>query len=161
MHVLFMSKQKKCRTRFWENYSLKELNSNEWEALCDGCGKCCLRKIEDADTKEIFYTNVSCKLLDIKSARCRNYKDRKKIVPDCIILTPDNIKEIAYWMPETCGYRRVFYGEPLEHWHPLMTNNKNSAIKAGQTIANQVISEADVNEEDLEDYITTDFSEHH
>jgi len=86
-----MSKQKEYRARFWENYRLEELNNDEWEALCDGCGKCCLRKIEDADTNEIFYTNVSCKLLDIKTSRCKNYKNRKKLVPDCIILTPENI----------------------------------------------------------------------
>ena len=151
-----MSKQKEYRARFWENYRLEELNNNEWEALCDRCGKCCLRKIEDADTNEVFYTNVSCKLLDIKTSRCKNYKNRKKLVPDCIILTPENIGEIAYWMPETCGYRRIFYGNSLEPWHPLISNDASSAIKSGETIANQAISELDINEEDLEDYIKTD-----
>ena len=125
-----MCKQKRYRSKFWEKYKLEELDTNEWEALCDGCGKCCLRKIEDADTNEVFYTNVSCKLLDTHTARCKNYKMRKKLVPDCIKLTPKNIKEIAYWMPDTCGYRRVFYGEALEKWHPLISKNPNSATEA-------------------------------
>ena len=153
-----MCKQKKHRPKFWEKYKLAELSKNEWEALCDGCGKCCLRKIEDADTNEVFYTNVSCKLLETSTARCQNYKMRKKIVPDCIILTPNNIKKIAYWMPQTCGYRRMYYGEPLENWHPLISENSNSALEAGETVANKIIPETDINEEDLEDFIEEKWS---
>lgn len=153
-----MCKQKRYRSKFWEKYKLEELDTNEWEALCDGCGKCCLRKIEDADTNEVFYTNVSCKLLDTNTARCKNYKMRKKLVPDCIKLTPKNIKEIAYWMPDTCGYRRVFYGEALEKWHPLISKNPNSATEADQTVADKTISEDNVNEEDLENFINEKWS---
>jgi hypothetical protein len=153
-----MCKQKKYRPKFWEKYELAELNKNEWEALCDGCGKCCLRKIEDADTNEVFYTNVSCKLLETSTARCRNYKMRKKLVPDCIILTVNNLKKIAHWMPNTCGYRRMYYGEPLESWHPLISENTNSAFEAGETVANKIIPETDINEEDLEDFIEENWS---
>ncbi len=151
-----MCKQKKHRPKFWEKYKLAELSKNEWEALCDGCGKCCLRKIEDADTNEVFYTNVSCKLLETSTARCQNYKMRKKIVPDCIILTPNNIKKIAYWMPKTCGYRRVFEGQPLMDWHPLITGNPDSANNTKNSFQNRTIPEYEVNEEDLENYIIQD-----
>ena len=142
--------------KFWLDKKLKDLNHDEWESLCDHCGKCCVIKLQNEESNELYYTNVSCKLLDIKTSQCKNYKNRKKLVPDCIILTSENIGEIAYWMPETCGYRRIFYGNSLEPWHPLISNDASSAIKSGETIANQAISELDINEEDLEDYIKTD-----
>ena len=90
--------------KFWETKKLTEMNDDEWESLCDGCGKCCVIKLEDYDNKEIFYTNVSCKLLCESSAQCKDYINRKKIVPDCIILSTSNLKELK-WMPDTCAYK--------------------------------------------------------
>ena len=110
------------KNKFWENKKLHEMNSSEWEALCDKCGKCCVIKLEDYDTKEIHYTNVSCKLLCEKTALCKDYDNRKAIVPDCKILTPDNLKNLE-WMPNTCAYKLLNDGDPLPSWHPLVSGN--------------------------------------
>jgi uncharacterized protein len=107
------------RPRFWERIPLRNLTPAEWEALCDGCGKCCLNKLEDADTGEVAFTRVACRLLDGESCRCGNYAIRKTLVPECVVLTPANIAEIAYWMPRTCAYRLLWEGKPLADWHPL------------------------------------------
>jgi uncharacterized protein len=101
------------RDRFWERVPLRNLAPPEWEALCDGCGKCCLNKLEDADTGEVAFTRVACRLLDGETCRCGNYAIRKTLVPECVVLTPGNIAEIAYWMPRTCAYRLLWEGKPL------------------------------------------------
>ncbi|MEY8842794.1 YcgN family cysteine cluster protein, partial [Cribrihabitans sp. XS_ASV171] len=104
--------------RFWEKKPLKKLSRREWEALCDGCGKCCLNKLEDEETGEVALTRVACRLLDDGSCRCAHYENRHTFVPDCIVLTPDNLDSHAYWMPRTCAYRLLWEGRELYDWHP-------------------------------------------
>ncbi|MEM8659165.1 MAG: YcgN family cysteine cluster protein, partial [Pseudomonadota bacterium] len=91
--------RRSVRPKFWEDYSLDQLTQPEWEALCDGCGKCCLRKLEFEDTGEVEYTNVACRLLDRDTCRCRDYANRKRIVEDCVVVTPEKLDQILYWMP--------------------------------------------------------------
>ncbi len=138
------------RKRFWENKRLDELTPAEWEALCDGCGKCCLRKLEDEDTGEVHYTDVACRLLDRKSCRCRHYTERRHHVPDCIALTPGEVRRIA-WMPRTCAYRLLAEGKPLEPWHPLVSGDPESVHRAGVSVQGRTISETEIDEADLEE----------
>lgn len=146
------------RPRFWENVPLAEMSTDEWEALCDGCGRCCLRKIEDADTGEVAYTNVACRLLDDTTARCGNYAIRRSLVPDCVVLTPASLAEHAYWMPETCAYRRLHRGERLPDWHPLLTGRPESVVEAGISMRGRTIPEFEIDDADLEDHVIEDLS---
>ena len=106
------------RDRFWERVPLQNLAPREWEALCDGCGKCCLNKLEDEDTSEVAFTRVACRLLDDTTCRCAHYEKRKVFVSECVVLTPQNIGKSAYWMPQTCAYRLLHEGKALHDWHP-------------------------------------------
>jgi len=141
------------RPRYWERVPLERMSAAEWEALCDGCGKCCLNKIEDADTGEVFLTRIACRLLDDASCRCSQYAVRQRIVPQCIVLTPSNLQEHAYWMPETCAYRRLHEGRALPDWHPLLTGDAESPHAAGASLRGQTLPEFEVDEEDWEDHI--------
>ena len=141
------------RPRFWENYALNELTHTEWEALCDGCGKCCLRKLEYEDTGEVEYTNVACRLLDTQTCRCRDYANRKKIVEDCILVTPERLEQILYWMPTTCAYRLLAEGRSLEAWHPLISGRAESVAEAGISLAGRMVSEVGIHDDDLDDYV--------
>ncbi len=141
------------RKRFWEKVPMEEMTREEWEALCDGCGNCCLIKLEDEETGNFLFTNVSCRLLDTKTCQCGNYALRKQIVKDCVILKPDNIETIAEWMPATCAYRLLFEGDPLPAWHPLLTGDEESVVKAGASVKDWAIPEYDVDMDDIEDYI--------
>jgi len=125
----------------------------EWEALCDGCGRCCLLKLEDADTAEVAFTRVGCRLLDPDTCRCGNYPLRKQLVPDCVVLTPANIAEIAYWMPETCAYRLLWQGQPLADWHPLVSGDPDSVHRAGISLRGRIVPEYEIDEDDLEDHL--------
>ena len=138
--------------KFWEIKKLSDMNENEWESLCDKCGKCCVIKLEDFDTKEIHYTNVSCKLLCENTASCMDYKNRKSIVPDCIILSPDNLKDLK-WMPETCAYKLLNEGKNLPYWHPLLSGNDKEIVKSGNSVKNRVTNENEIKIKDLPDYI--------
>ena len=115
------------------------MNFSEWESLCDGCGKCCLIKLED-EIGKIEYTNVACKLFNLNSCACKDYKNRNQKVKDCIKLSPKNINKIK-WMPSTCSYKLIFEGKDLPSWHHLITNDKSSIHKAGQSVKNKVIKE--------------------
>ena len=137
---------------FWETKNLIDMNENEWESLCDKCGKCCVIKLEDFDTQEVHYTNVSCKLLCEKSASCKNYENRKSIVPDCIILSPDNLKDLK-WMPETCAYKLLNEGKKLHYWHPLLSGNDKDIVNSGNSVKNRVTNENKIKIKDLPDYI--------
>ncbi|MGD1881280.1 MAG: YcgN family cysteine cluster protein [Paracoccaceae bacterium] len=139
--------------RFWETKPLKKMNPREWEALCDGCGKCCLNKLEDAETGEVALTRIACRLLDDTTCRCAHYENRHQFVPDCIVLRPDNIDRNAYWMPETCAYRLLWGGQPLPDWHPLISGTAESVHDAGISLIGQTLSEFDVPEEDWEEHI--------
>ena len=129
------------RERFWE-LPIESLDREEWEALCDGCGKCCIHKLEDEVTGELFPTNVACRLLDPATARCTDYKHRKAFVPDCLRLTPQLVAQIA-WLPPTCAYRLRADGEPLPEWHYLLTGSRESIVRAGVSVTGRVVSEDD------------------
>ena len=137
---------------FWETKTLKQMSQEEWESLCDGCGKCCVLKLEDMDTGAVYYSDVSCKLLCTKSARCTDYENRKSIVPDCVILTTDNLEEID-WMPQSCAYRRIHEGRGLADWHPLIAGSQEKMAEHGHLVAGQVISETEVKEADMPDHL--------
>ena len=141
------------RDRFWERVPLKNMTSREWEALCDGCGRCCLNKLEDPDTAEVAFTRVACRLLDDETCRCAHYEVRKTIVPDCVVLTPANIADIAYWMPETCAYRLLFERKALNDWHPLISGTSETVHKAGISVQGWTVPEFDVPEDEWENYI--------
>ena len=138
--------------KFWETKNLIDMNKNEWESLCDKCGKCCVIKLEDFDTQEVHFTNVSCKLLCEKSASCKDYKNRKSIVSDCIILSPDNLKDLK-WMPETCAYKLLNEGKKLPYWHPLLSGNDKDIVNSGNSVKNRVTNENKIKIKDLPDYI--------
>lgn len=145
----------KAKDRFWERIPLTELNESQWESICDGCCQCCAHKLQDEDTDEIFKTNVVCQYLDTDKCQCTVYDDRHSYVPDCIKVTPENAGDLV-WMPDTCGYKLLADGKPLPKWHPLETGNKNSTKKAGIAVTDKVISEAEIEMDDLEDYIVDD-----
>lgn len=141
------------RPRYWEHTKLTDMTPREWEALCDGCGKCCLNKLEDADTGEVFLTRLACRLLDRETCRCGNYDARKRLVPECVVLSARSMPKHAYWMPATCAYRLLFEGKPLPEWHPLITGDPGSVERAGVSAQGMTIPESDVPEDDWEDYI--------
>jgi uncharacterized cysteine cluster protein YcgN (CxxCxxCC family) len=140
------------KDRFWETKPMNKLNQQEWEALCDGCGKCCLNKLEDEDGT-VAMTRVACRRLDNQSCLCGNYAIRHQFVPECIVLTPKTIVENLYWLPLTCGYRLVHEGRPLYDWHPLISGNPNSVHEAGVSVKGMTIPEFEVDEDDWDDYI--------
>ncbi len=141
------------RQRFWETTALEDLNSQEWEALCDGCGKCCLLKLEHDVTGKVHYTDVACRLFDSETCSCGNYALRKQLVAGCVVLTPENIERNAHWMPSTCAYRLLQEGDVLPDWHPLITGDPLSTQKAGKSMRNNVFAEYEVDEDDLEDHV--------
>jgi uncharacterized cysteine cluster protein YcgN (CxxCxxCC family) len=140
------------RPRFWD-LPLNHLSMAEWEALCDGCGKCCLNKLEDEDTGEVAFTRIACRLLDAENCRCSQYDIRLQFVPECIVLKPATLGDVAYFMPESCAYRRLAEGKPLPAWHPLLTGDPDSVHKARQSVRGWTLPEFEVPEEDWEDYL--------
>ncbi|HYZ49057.1 MAG TPA: YcgN family cysteine cluster protein [Sphingomonas sp.] len=137
-------------SRFWEDKPLEALDRAEWEALCDGCGKCCVHKLEDDETGELFPTNVACKLLDRHSGRCTNYRHRRAFVPECVRLTP-KLAATLDWLPNTCAYRLRAEGKPLADWHPLVSGDPESVHKAGMSVRGWTVSEIEAGA--LEDHI--------
>jgi uncharacterized protein len=139
--------------RFWEDVPLDRLDKAQWEALCDGCGKCCLHKLEDDETGQVFPTNVACRLLDRRTGQCTNYANRRAHVPDCIQLSRANILTME-WLPESCAYVRRANGLPLPDWHYLNTGDRDSIHDAGASVRGWTISEVDAG--DLEHHILDD-----
>ncbi|MGX7926768.1 YcgN family cysteine cluster protein [Tsuneonella sp. HG094] len=129
------------RDRFWD-LPLGDLTRDEWEALCDGCGRCCLHKLEDDETGEIAHTNVACKLLDTGTARCSDYRHRKAFVPDCLRLTPRLVDQVT-WLPDSCAYRLRAAGKPLKEWHHLISGDPEAVHRRGPGVAGRVVSETD------------------
>lgn len=137
-------------SRFWERKSLAQMNDAEWESLCDGCGKCCLYKLQDIDTDEIVFTNVACRLLDGRTCRCGDYANRFEKVEDCIQLEREQIGDLA-WLPSTCAYRLLDEGKPLPDWHPLLTGDPDSVHRAGISVRGRIVTE-DEADPDLENH---------
>lgn len=139
-------------TPFWERKALADMTRDEWESLCDGCGKCCLHKIEDIDTGILYYTSVVCHLFDDARCRCTAYAERSVRVPDCLVLTPENLDHIDF-LPDTCAYRLLNEGQDLPDWHPLVSGDPASVHNAGVSVRGKVISEAYVHPDDLVNYV--------
>lgn len=135
---------------FWRTRPLAELSPDEWESLCDGCGKCCLHKLQDADSGLLFFTNVACRLLDLRSARCTRYRRRVRLMPDCIQLDPAQLATFA-WLPRTCAYRLLAEGQDLPAWHPLVSGDRDSVHRAGISVRGWTVSEHQAGA--LEDHI--------
>jgi uncharacterized protein len=133
---------------FWKTKALSEMTHEEWESLCDGCGKCCLHKLEDEDTGNVYYTNVACRLLNLNTCRCTKYPKRTHLVPECLDLKQHDISEFS-WLPSTCAYRLVAEGEELPNWHPLVSGKSSSVIDAGVSIISFAVAESQV--DDFED----------
>ena len=137
---------------FWQEKSLAEMSQQEWESLCDGCARCCLHKLEDADSGEVHYTSVVCKYLDESTCRCTDYQHRHSLVPDCVCLTPDTVAAFK-WLPTTCAYRLKAEGKDLEWWHPLVSGRAESVAEAGISVRGKCISEEHVHPDDFEEHI--------
>ena len=136
---------------FWEVKTLAEMSREEWESLCDGCAKCCLHKLEDEDSGEVFYTKVVCRYMD-KQCRCTEYQRRNELVPNCVWLRPEDVDEF-HWLPVTCAYRLVAEGKPLASWHPLVSGNPQSVHDAGISIKGRALSEEYVHPDGMEEHI--------
>ncbi|MEZ5676642.1 hypothetical protein SAMN06265173_12010 [Thalassovita litoralis] len=141
------------RPRFWETVPPEKMTHAEWEALCDGCGKCCLNKLEDEDTGVVVLTRVACRLLDDATCRCSQYPIRHQFVPECIVLKPGNMEQNLYWMPETCAYKLLWNREPLFSWHPLISGDPDSVHRAGVSVQGMTVPEYEIDEDDWEDHI--------
>jgi len=141
-----------ARPPFWETKSLEEMTPSEWESLCDGCGKCCLHKIDDFNNGEILYTRVACQFLDLKTCRCRHYSRRSELISDCVDLTPEMVRQLQ-WLPESCAYRCLFEGRGLAWWHPLISGKPDTVRKAGKSICDWAVPEKYVHLSELEAYV--------
>lgn len=140
------------RPRFWETVPLAQMTPAEWEALCDGCGKCCLNKLEYDDTGEVEFTRIACRLLDGETCRCSKYETRRDYVPDCVQLTPKALPKVAYWLPRTCAYRLLHEGKSLHDWHYLISGDPQAVHLAGVSVKGWTIPETEVPEDDWDDY---------
>ena len=137
---------------FWETKTLEEMTPEEWEALCDSCGRCCLFKLEDEDTHEIFYTRVICRYFNIEEGTCQVYSERTQLVPTCLELDPQRVRELG-WIPHSCAYRRLAEGRRLAAWHPLIAGSRKRMQKSGAAVNHSTLSEEIVEMDHLEDYI--------
>ena len=142
-----MSESKLC---FWKTGSLATLNRTQWEALCDGCAKCCLHRLEDTKTREIHFTNVCCRYLDLDSCRCGDYANRSTNVPDCVSVSLEILKD-PYWLPTTCAYRLLAEGRDLPWWHPLVSGDPETVAQSGNSVRGKAISELEA--DDLEQHM--------
>ncbi len=137
---------------FWKTKNMAELSRDEWESLCDGCGKCCCIRLEDEDTAAIYITDVACKLFDSEQCQCSDYPNRSKKVPDCVTLTPGNVAQL-HWMPQTCAYRLVANGEDLPEYHHLVSGSRQTIHDAGMSVQEAVYSESDIDPDDIPNHI--------
>jgi hypothetical protein len=133
---------------FWKTKALAEMSKAEWESLCDGCGRCCLNKLEDEDTGRFIYTRTACRLLDLNTCQCTDYKNRARRVPDCVALTPANVGTLA-WLPHSCAYRLVHEGRDLAWWHPLVSGRRETVEEAGISVKGHACSEVGITVDEL------------
>ena len=138
---------------FWKIKPLNRMTRQEWESLCDGCALCCLIKLEDEDSGDIYHTDVVCRLLDQQTCRCENYIERSVLVPGCLKLTPVLARRLS-WLPETCAYRLLAEGKPLLEWHYLVSGDPEAVHRAGISVRGKAVSENDIQPDDLADHIT-------
>ncbi len=141
------------RPEFWKTTPLERMTQDEWEALCDGCGKCCMNKLEDEDSGEVVMTRVACRLFDDTTCKCGQYPIRHQFVPECISLSPKNLDGHLYWMPETCAYKLLRQGKPLFDWHPLISGDAQSVHDARVSMQSRTLPEFEISEDDWEDHI--------
>ncbi len=147
------SKRAALAPDFWKHKTLEELNPAEWESLCDGCGRCCLVKLEDADSGAVYFTDIGCRLFDPHTCRCTDYAHRQKKVHDCIRLTPAKVRSLG-WLPPTCAYRLVAEGRDLPWWHPLISGTRSSVHEAGVSVRNRVrLKEGEIEPAAYQDHI--------
>ena len=142
------------RELFWETYTLDQLNQDEWEALCDGCAKCCTLKL--VDEKKIFFTNISCSKLVLDSCMCSDYTNREKNVKDCLKLTKDNLQKNSKFLPSSCSYKLLDEGKPLPHWHHLISKSKESVHRRNKSIQDYCVSETLIDQDNYEDHIVAE-----
>jgi uncharacterized cysteine cluster protein YcgN (CxxCxxCC family) len=135
---------------FWQTVPLERMDRQQWESLCDGCGKCCIHKLEDEETGEVHATNVACRLLDRRTGQCSDYRRRKAFVPECVRLTPSKLDQLD-WLPTTCAYKRLRDGQGLPDWHYLVCGDRDAVHRAGESVRGWTVSEDDVG--DLENHI--------
>lgn len=146
----------KLRNKFWQSIPLDKMTKAEWEALCDGCGKCCLIKLEDKDTDKVYYTNLSCHLLNPTSCQCRSYGNRHSLVPMCLSMSYETLKKIVTWLPKSCTYKLLYEGDVIPHWHHLISNDKDSVHSSGNSVREKIIPQDEVPEEFWEEYVIGD-----
>lgn len=149
---------KQASNPFWRGRKLEEFSAEEWESLCDGCGQCCLLKLEEEDTGELFHTKLACSMLDIGTCRCRDYANRQDVVPDCTQITSQSIPALR-WLPSTCAYRLVSEGKDLRWWHPLVSGDSATVHEAGVSVRDWARSETGVPESRITRFIIRDPSQ--
>jgi len=130
------------RNEFWRTTSLSNLTQAQWDSLCDGCARCCLHKLEDSETRAVYYTNVACRLLDLETCRCTRYADRTRLVPGCVEVSP-KLLEDPYWLPSSCAYRLLAEGRDLPPWHPLVCGDADAVHRASVSVLNKVVGESE------------------
>lgn len=137
---------------FWQTKSLQQMTSSEWESLCDGCAKCCLHKLEDEESGDVYYTKVVCRYLDEERCQCQHYQERQQLVPTCVWLKPEDVKEF-HWLPSTCSYRLIAEGKPLPDWHHLVSGSDQTVHQQGISVRNRVLSDEHVHPDGYEEHI--------
>jgi len=130
---------------FWKSNPLSEMSREQWESLCDGCAKCCLQKLEDEDSGEVYHTNIVCRLLELDSCRCTQYARRSELVPNCVSVTPELLQS-PYWLPSTCAYRLLAEGKELPDWHPLVSGSQQTVISSGNSVQGRVVPETEADD---------------